>query len=62
MVGRRDEICEDHIAPDFPVESCKTTTGAALPGTEPKPAVRQFLARERDDGTAGAAGCGVLTT
>ena len=42
--GAWDEIGEGHIAPDFLVENCKTMIGAHLPGTEPKPAVRWFLA------------------
>ena len=44
LVERKGEIGEDRNAPEFPVEKGETLTGAVLPGTEPNPAARWFLA------------------
>ena len=64
LVGRGDEIGEDHIAPDFPLVNCETMTrgvlpwslaSSLLPRARPEPMRRNWLARQRDDGIGGAA-------
>ena len=66
LVERKDEGGEDRNAPEFPEENGETLTGAVLPGTEPNPAARWFLAssmpRERFLNPCGRSGWPVNAT